>query len=487
MISKNFFKSSLIYSVIGALPVASGIILIPFFIKFLSPTDFGVNALYLTIVYFVQVISTYGLDSYIGISYFDYKNDRQKLKEHVGTILVSLIVIGTFIIAIMSVCGNQIFSLIFHDNFISFYPFGLMSVATGVFNGFLKTYSGLLINQQRPVRFFWVNIVNFSLVIGVSILFLNLYPKTLFGPMWGRLFPAAFSFFVVSYYMISEFGIGFKKEFIKGIVSFCTPMVVYAIFVWIISYIDRFIIEHFMVDPKYVGIFDVAVKLTMLIDFLQIGLANTIHPKVYNTWKDHNLKKSTPEVNRYYNGFTAITILIIPVFLIVVPLMVPLIVHKEIYYQCFPYLALLCLGFATRPMYYMLLAPIFYFKKTKVLPKIFFFAAIFQIALSFFLVKQFGLIGAVWANFLIKPIQIIIVYFESRKIFHFKFNFVKQLYFPLFYIILVIVCEQVIRIFNVNQYIIYTGESLIIFTIAYYLYRNEIKLVLGNILTRKKR
>jgi O-antigen/teichoic acid export membrane protein len=486
MISKHFFKSSLIYSIVGTLPVASGIIIMPLFMKYLTPTDFGVNALYLTIVYFAQVLSTYGLDSYIGISYFDYKNNSQKLKEHVRTILVSLIVIGAFIISIMSVFGSQLFRLIFHDQFISFYPFGLMSVATGIFNGFLKTYSGLLINQQRPVRFFWVNIINFSLVIGVSILFLRLYPNTLNGPMLGRLLPAAFSFFVVSYYMIREFGFGFKKEFIKGMISFCNPMVVYAIFIWIISYIDRFIIEHFMVDPMYVGIFDVGVKLTMLIDFLQIGLANTIHPKVYNTWKDHNLNKSTPEVNRYYNGFTAITIIIIPVFLIVIPFLVPIIVHKEIYFQCFPYLALLCLGFATRPMYYMLLAPIFYFKKTKVLPKVFFFAAIFQITLSYFLVKEFGLIGAVWANFLIKPIQLIIVYYESRKIFNFEFNFIKQLYFPLFYIILVIICEQIIRIFGVNRYAIYTGELLVIFTITYYLYRNEIKLVLGNIINRKK-
>ena len=73
MISKNFFKSSLIYSVVGALPYASGFILLPVFIKYLSQEQVGLNALYFTIIYFVQVFSTFGLDSYIGISYFDYK------------------------------------------------------------------------------------------------------------------------------------------------------------------------------------------------------------------------------------------------------------------------------------------------------------------------------------------------------------------------------------------------------------------------------
>lgn len=473
MISKHFFKSSLIYSVVGALPYASGIILIPFFTQMLSPTDFGVNALYLTIVYFIQILSTYGFDTYIGISYFEFKDNRQKHKEHIGTIIVSLLAIGAFLMAVMIVCGDQIFSLIFQDKFLSFYPYGLMSVFTAIFNGFMKTYSNLLINQQRPERFFWINVVNFLLVIAVSLTLLYIYPFTLNGPMWGRLLPAAFSFIVVLYFMISEFGIGFRKEFLKGIVSFCTPMLVYALFMWVVSYIDRFVIKHFLVDPMYVGIFDFGVKLTLLIDFFQMGLANTMHPKIYNIWKDNNLRESTTEVNRYYNGFTAITLLIIPLFVIVIPLLVPIVVKKEIYYQCFTFLSILCLGFATRGLFNMFLAPIFFFKKTKVLPKIFFFTAIFQIIISILLIKNFGLIGAVWATFFIKPIQVILLYIESRKIFKFKFNAVKLIYLPLFYIVMVIFSSIFLSEFNII--IVGSVQFLIMGLMIFLIYKNELK------------
>ena len=40
MISKQFFKSSVIYSLIGALPYTTGVILIPFFTARLTPEQF---------------------------------------------------------------------------------------------------------------------------------------------------------------------------------------------------------------------------------------------------------------------------------------------------------------------------------------------------------------------------------------------------------------------------------------------------------------
>ncbi|MEI7983937.1 MAG: oligosaccharide flippase family protein, partial [Bacteroidota bacterium] len=88
MISRQFFKSSIIYSLVGALPYTTGVILIPFFTGRLTPEQFGVNALYLTFMYFIQVLSTFGLDTYIGINYFEHKNDKQRLREFIGTVLM---------------------------------------------------------------------------------------------------------------------------------------------------------------------------------------------------------------------------------------------------------------------------------------------------------------------------------------------------------------------------------------------------------------
>jgi O-antigen/teichoic acid export membrane protein len=120
----------------------------------------------------------------------------------------------------------------------------------------------------------------------------------------------------------------------------------------------------------------------------------------------------------------------------------------------------------------MFITPIYYFKKTKVLPKVFLISACFQIICSILLIKYFGIIGAVWANFLVKPLQALAVYWESRKIFTFEFNRWKIIYLPIVFImtgiIIEIVANQSTRLyFNILLLVISLSLFLVI-------YRNEL-------------
>jgi O-antigen/teichoic acid export membrane protein len=374
----------------------------------------------------------------------------------------------------MMIGGSLIFQLIFSNaGTMEFFPFGMITVFSALFNGVFRSYSSLLINQQRPERFFWLSLSNFILTLGVSIALLYLFPFTLYGPIVGRLIPALITGAISVVLILSEFGLTFRKDFLRGMWNFCSPMVIYAIMVWVVNYIDRYVIMHFMADPTFVGIFDFAVKVTLGIDLVQIGLANTIHPKVYNIWKDGNLRESTPEVNRYYNGLTAITLLIIPAVVILVPLLVPIVVKKVIYYQAFAFLSILCLGFATRPWYYLFLAPLFYFKKTSVLPKVFFLSALFQVVVSSLLVWKFGLMGAVWSNFLVKPVQALLIWTESRKIFTFHFNPWKIIWLPLIFIVIVIICQFFT---TENNLLWFAGAQLMLSAgLVWFTYRTELK------------
>ena len=98
MISKQFFKSSIIYSFIGSLPYISGIILIPLFTIYLTPQQFGVNALYYSMMVFFQLLAGFGMDYFIGVYYYEYKDQRQKLRDLVGTVSIFSLIIGLFLI-----------------------------------------------------------------------------------------------------------------------------------------------------------------------------------------------------------------------------------------------------------------------------------------------------------------------------------------------------------------------------------------------------
>jgi hypothetical protein len=80
--------------------------------------------------------------------------------------------------------------------------------------------------------------------------------------------------------------------------------------------------------------------------------------------------------------------------------------------------------------------------------------------------------GAVWANFLVKPVQAIILYTESRKIFRFRFNRWKILYLPIIFIIAGILCEIVAT--ESTRIILETGQFILTACLVFLVYRNEL-------------
>jgi len=473
MISRGFFKSSLIYSIVGALPYASGFLLLPWFTNYLTPQQFGINALYIALMYLIQIISSYGMDMTVSVLYFDYKNDKARLREFLGTVFIGIAILGIITFTVFALGGLRLFNFVFKSSdFIELFPFGLLTIVTGVFNSVFKTYSSLLIYQQRPVRFFRINISNFLLTIGASLTILYLFPFTMYGPILGRLIPAV----VVASFSLSlvgrEYGLAWNPAYVRKILEYSTPIVVYALLTWIVTYIDRFLIVSLMGDTTYVGIYDIAVKIVIGLELVMAGLVNTVNPKVYSIWKDQSLHESTPEINRYYNGITALFLILIPLFVIMAPMLIPLVIHKAIYYQAFGFLAILAAGYATRVWFYMFLAPLMFFKRTAALPRVFMISAVLNILVGIVLIKYFGLIGAVWTNFMIKPVQAFLMYLECRKVYTFKLNPWKIFYTPVIFIAIVLISETLAPV-NL-KFQIEIGQFVAALALVYFAYRKEL-------------
>jgi O-antigen/teichoic acid export membrane protein len=473
MISRSFFKSSIIYSVVGALPYASGFLLLPWFTAYLTPQQFGVNAMYIALMYLIQIISSYGMDMSAGVLYFDYKDDKQKVREFLGTVFLGIALLGAFTFVVFSLGGLRLFNFVFQSaDFIELFPFGLFTIISGVFNSVFKTYSSLLINQQRPVRFFWLNISNFVLTIVGSLVILYLFPYTLYGPILGRLIPAVVVASASLTMVGREYGLAWNQAYVKKILSYSSPLILYALLTWVVSYVDRFLIASLMGDTTYVGIYDIAVKMVIGLDLVMTGLVNTINPKIYNIWKDKNLRESTTEINRYYNGITALFLLVIPLFVIIMPLLIPIFIKKVIYYQAFALLAILASGYATRVWFYMFLAPLMFFKRTSALPRVFIISAIFNVVAGIVMIHFFGIIGAVWTNFMVKPVQALLMYLECRKVYTFNLNAWKIFYTPVIYILVVVISESLTPAHMKLR--VEIGQFLVAVILVYVAYRKEL-------------
>ena len=458
--------------------MASVVLLIPY-TQNLTVSLYGEFAIYISFALLVQILMNFGIDTYLSVHYYDHKDDPAQLKKFLAEITGAILIIGIVLTVFFLIAGHFLFLLVFQNSNgqsnISFFPYGLMSVVTAFFNAFYRTYVNLQVFGDKAIKYFWFAVFNFVVTVVISVIGIYLYPQTLIGPMWGRFLSGVLIFLLSFYFVMKEFGVRFNTAIFPELRIYCLPVFIFSLLTWVLGYINNFILNHFATTAD-VGVYDFALKCTTIVEFAAIGLLSSVNPQVYQIWKNKQLKESSKEENRYHHVFSMANMLIIALNILLLPFVIRLFVKNEGYYESIQYLPLLFVSFIFRGTFNLLMNPIYYFKKTNVLPRIFSISAIIQIVSGIVLVYYFGIWGAVWSYFLVKPLQLILVWMESRKYFTFRFNIVKIIVMPVIYCIAVIVLFQFTNYSLLIKNIAQMALAIILILVVY---RNEIKEVPG--------
>ena len=473
-ISKGFLKSSLIYTIAGTLPMASAIILLPFYVAYLSTSDFGALSVYLAFALFIQILTTYSYDTSLYIHFHEFKKDPKKLSSFVSSAFVMMLGIGVLVAIVFVAGGDLLFRNIFSDKSISFHPYGFLAALTGIFQSLFKVHSNLLQSRERPGLFLWSNVLSFSLISLFTLLGLYFYPDSLIGPIGGRLVAAVISGGWALSRIFREFGVHFNYALLRDSLAFNFYTFVYQVLQWVVNYFDRILMVFFLVLSD-VGVYDFAVKCLLVIEFLLNGLHSAFYPKVVSAIMGQTSKGSTPEINRYYHGFTFVTLLLICFSILLFPWAVDLFVEKQSYRESIPYFPYIALIYTFRAMRQFFLAPYSIMKFTKPLPGVYLFVSAAKIVIILVLVRQLGLYGVIIASLASAIFEIVLLYFTIRGRFKFRFNIFKIVMVPVVFFVMVIVLEP---LFGARAPVLVHGLYVVVCLILLgWVYRRELKLI----------
>lgn len=454
--------------------MASAIILLPFYIHYLPTHVYGALSLYLAFSLFVQIIVAYSFDSSAYIHYHDFKNDPERLSTFMSSAFVFMILIGVVVGLILVVLGDILFKLIFDDPRISFFPYGLMSVLIGIFQALSKVYNSILQSREKVILFLWSNIFQFTLIAILTISGLYLYPETLVGPIGGRLIAGSVVTTWVLFRVFHEFGFHFDYAFLKSTFSFNHYAFIHQIQQWVINYFDRFLMLFFL-PLSSIGIYDFAIKCLIVIEFILNGLHNSFYPKVVSVISAQTIKGTTPELNRYYHGLTAVVMIFVSVSIFVLPFFTKFLGDGQGYEEATQYFPYIAITYLLRAMRHYFAVPYGILKYTKPLPLISFFIAAIKIGLMIFLIQEYKIYGVVAATLISSGIEIFTLKSALSKKFNFQFNVFKIVIVPVLLLGVVILVEPLLsRDFPWAVhffYLVVTGVLLL------WVYRNELKLI----------
>ncbi len=475
MISKGFIKSSVIYTFAGALPMTSAFILLPFYIIFLPESVYGTLSLYLSFSLFIQILVIYSFDTSIYVHYHDYKNDPVKLSAFISSAFVFMLLIAIATGIVVIPLGELVFELIFEDKGISFYPFGILAFVTGVFQALFKVYTNLLQSREKPVQFLWANLIVFSLIAGLTIAGLYIFPETLVGPVGSRAITGFLVMLWVLYRISREFGVHFNFSLLSSTFGFNHYSFIYQVQQWLINYSDRFIMLFAGLSLDSIGVYDFALKCLIVIEVIMNGLNNSFLPKVISTVSIQTVKTTTPEINRYYHGLIAVVMLMVSGAILVLPFVVEILGGNRSYQDAIPYFPYIAVIYILKSMRVYFAFPYGTLKYMKPLPMIYSFVVLLKIGLMILLVKQFQVYGLVIASLISLTIELIILKYQLRKQFTFKFNVFKMLIAPVLLLLTVMTIEPVLS----QKYALGVHIFYFVLTVLFllWIYRRELNIL----------
>ena len=434
---KKLVNSTLLYMVAGALPAISGMILLIPYTTYLTVPVYGALSIYLSFSILTQILITYSIDNYVAVGYVTRKNSKAELNKFIGTMIILISVVSLITLAAFGLIGHLLFDL-FHNDFLAFYPFGLMSLIFAISNVFLRLYSTLLIYQQEPLKYLLINLVNFVLILFFSIYGLKLYPNTLFAPIVGRLISGIVTLVIIAYLLLKQYGITYDKKQLIGVNKYCFPVYKYNIYSWVIIYANNYLILFLDKTTKVLGVFDFTMKCTLIIEVFQNSFCSTINPKIYEIWGAKRIDlEAVNEEYQYHKLFTILNILFIAISIFAIPLVGELIIKKREYIAYFKFLPFMLISFIFRPLLNIYTNCAYFFNNTKALPKMIVISAVIQIIIMYLTFPYIGVWAAIISSFAARLIQVIVLKLITKEKLFITAHKIELLFIPLFYLVLI--------------------------------------------------
>ena len=444
----------------------------PFYSK-LPVEIFGALSIYFSVSLLVQIFVTYSFDSSLYINYHDYKQDPKKLSTFISSAFIFILLLSFVSGLSLAFLGNWIFSSLFKEEEILFFPFGLLSVATGIFQALLKVNNSLLQTQQKPVVFLWSNVLSFSLIAGLTIAGLYIFPESLWGPIGGKLIATLMSAAWVLSFIFRQFGFHFNWRLLKTTFSFNNTSVIYQLQQWFINYYDRFFLLLF-ISIGSLGVYDLALKCMLAIEFVLTGLNSSFYPKVLGIVASQKEKHNTIETNRYYHGLTAMAMLLVSASIFVFPIIIEFVFTKPGYQQAIPILPFAAVIYLFRPIRLFVAFPYSALKYSRPLPIFYLIVLLIKVGAMLILIDKFGVYGAIASTWISYVVEIVILYWGVKNKFSFKINSMKMIIAPLSLALLIIFLEPWLGL--TYPYLTHGLYVLVAFVMLMWAYRNEIKL-----------
>lgn len=460
-VGKHFF----VYGFGHLLNRFMALLFIPLYTHYLPPEDYGTLELLDLTTFIVGLVLAAGISASL-VRFFYDSEDLESRKQVVGTAFLFMSLVAVVGAAVLIADAPSISKLVFSDTGnTGLFRIVFVTMTLGLIS---EVPMALLQAQQRSKLFSAVSVTRFALSLGLNIWFIVGLGWGLKGILYSALInQAAGAVFLIAY-TLRYSGFRFAPAHLWPMIRFGFPIVFQGGSNWIVNYTDRFFVEK-LISTAQVGIYGLGYKFGFAMNALvNSPYESIIRPKLFEL-KDHPDARRINATMMTYFMFMAtfiglgISILIQDVLTILAP---------PEYFSAWKVVPVIIIAYILNGAYIHIQTALQIVKRTKHIAYIAPSAAITNLVLNYYLIPDYGIMGAAVAtvaSFFVMTLINLIVADQIYRVPYEYFRLGKLLVAAvgLFYISLLFRIDNLVLSMLANSGIA-LSYPLVLFLLAFY-------------------
>lgn len=464
---KYTFKHTAIYSLGNLSTKIIGLILLPLYTEYLSPTEYGTFA----ILEATSQIMVGILALNLPMAMLRWCAGEKKVEKQKSIIFTTIVALSGFIILQLALLlpNTTYFSQLLFDTsqYKNYFFYLFLSVAFGIYNGIPLN---LIRINEKPVFYIFANILKFVIILLLNIYLIVYKGEGLIGIIKSQLIGEIVLFTVTLRLVFKNILVRFDLHVFKGMLKFGTPLIFSTISVFTLSFADRYIIQYFL-NTASVGIYSIGYKFAsvmniLLIQSFQLGFVPIAYKKV-----------GAPDEKRFFSKtltyFSFLLILIALILSLFSKELIQIIVQDPGYTTAYTVVPILTYMFVFKGIQYAFSLSFHYAKTTAYIAIINIVAAVLNIIFNFIFIPLTGFMGAAISMLLSTTIMMLLSYYYGMKVYPISYE-IKKLIMSIavftFFLILtfVLVNEINLLIRLIVKILMIAAFPLLLYYLGYY-------------------
>lgn len=389
---RRILSDSVVYGLGGVLPKIVGVLLIPVYTRYLSPSDYGVMSLAaLLAVLFGQLVL---LGTAGSVTRF-YRTDDTQDEAGAGSYLFTVVLFDLLFAAVVTgavlLVGPSVTESL--SATVPFRPY-LAVAFLGAFLGIpLTLLQSALRARGKAARYTMMSLASFLLNTAFTLYFVVLGREGALGSLKGTAVSAG----LLAPYLLWELSrlwrVRFSGPALSKALWFGIPLVPHAFAGWLVGYADRYVLGRFRSTTE-VGLYSLAYSVGLGMSIVATAVNQAWTPAFYDIAETVD---GPARLRRLTTIYGAVVTLLGCAFVLFSRELTQVLASPA-YREAAVLTPIVVCGYYLQAIYFVTVTPIFFMKKTNLLFAITGPAAVVNLAANFLLIPRWGMYAAAWVT-----------------------------------------------------------------------------------------